>query len=232
MPRPSLDAHPETARDIEAAIDDLLGRPKQAANRMDALADLCIAILEADGLPRAAGGSRGEVTVPGFGRPKDWDVSVGAGGRPRLLLSLKSILENLVGTVPNRGDDLMGEVANIQHRYPEVVTGYVIVVNHGAEVSRTQGGERIRVVPEAQNRQYIQDFRERLVRIAIRRAPVWGAGLIEGFWVIEVDSRRPPGSRVVDLSRALAEGEAFFRAIVAELDHREPALRSGGLVRG
>lgn len=48
---------------------------------------------------------------------------------PRLAISLKSLLKNLGGTVPNRLDDMMGEVTNLQMYSPEIVTGYVMLFN-------------------------------------------------------------------------------------------------------
>ena len=50
-------------------------------------------------------------------------------GKVRLAISLKSILRNIPGTVPNRIDDLMGEVANVQLVSLEIVLGYVMVFN-------------------------------------------------------------------------------------------------------
>lgn len=47
----------------------------------------------------------------------------------RLGISLKSLLKNLRGSVPNRIDDLMGEMANVQLWSPEIVTGYVMFLN-------------------------------------------------------------------------------------------------------
>ena len=67
--------------------------------------------------------------IPGVGRSKRWDVAWKYDGKYRLGLSLKSLLRNLGGTVPNRIDDLIGEVANAQLYSPEIVLGYVMVFN-------------------------------------------------------------------------------------------------------
>ena len=67
--------------------------------------------------------------MPGVGREKLWDVAWQHTGKYRLGISLKSILRNLGGTVPNRIDDLIGEAANAQLHSPEIVIGYVVVLN-------------------------------------------------------------------------------------------------------
>ena len=70
-----------------------------------------------------------EVSVPGLAREKEWDLGLVylAGSslpkKPRLLISLKSILKNPSGSWPNRLDDLVGEVSSVQLLFPEVVVG-------------------------------------------------------------------------------------------------------------
>jgi hypothetical protein len=78
--------------------------------RLHQLALYCVQELARRGLI----GAEREATVPGGGRPKQWDVAWKYHDKYRLAISLKSILRNLAGTVPNRIDDLMGEVTNIQ----------------------------------------------------------------------------------------------------------------------
>lgn len=134
-------------------------------------------------------------------------------GKPRLLVSLKSILKNLSGVVPNRLDDLMGEVANVQQLSPELVVGYVVIMDE-AENTLRKGG------PET----WIDHFESNLRRIAIRRAPLWNQGLVEGIWLIRIDSRLPPGQRIVDTEAMDALGLSFFDALLAELFLREPTL--------
>ena len=56
-----------------------------------------------------------------------WDIGWPSNGRVRLGISLKSLLRNIAGTVPNRVDDLTGEMANVQLLSPEIVTGYIMV---------------------------------------------------------------------------------------------------------
>ena len=91
--------------------------------RLSGLADFCVQELE----KRGVSGVGAEVAVQGFGRVKQWDVAWEHAGKARLGLSLKSLLKNIPGTVPNRIDDLMGEVANAQLHSPEIVIGYIMV---------------------------------------------------------------------------------------------------------
>jgi hypothetical protein len=85
-------------------------------------------------------GARAEVRLRGWVRPKKWDVVWDSGGRPRLGISLKSILQNLAGTVPNRSDDLIGEVADVRMRYPEIAAGYMVLMDVGNDMPPWPGG--------------------------------------------------------------------------------------------
>ena len=78
---------------------------------------------------RGLHGVEKEASIPGTGRQKRSDVAWEYDGKYRLGLSLKSLLRNLGGTVPNRIDDLIGEVANAQLHSPEIVIGYVMIFN-------------------------------------------------------------------------------------------------------
>lgn len=205
-------AAPPVPSDLDAAVDFLLGSATQATTRLNALADYLVDHLAEGGLPGVRGGSKGEVTVPGFGRSKTWDISFVSGGRPRLLVSLKSILKNISGTVPNRIDDLMGEAANIQLLFPEVVIGYVAILDEAVNAPRTGGGT------------WVDFFSARVEALAVRKAPVWGAGLIEAVWVIRIDSRRAPGARLLDRDGERARGEVFITSILKALRMREPHL--------
>ncbi len=88
---------------------------------MDGLARFCVAELASRGLHHAVT----EVTLPGGGREKSWDVAWRMDDKPRLAVSLKSLLKNLGGTVPNRVDDLMGEVTNVQMYSPDTLTDLI-----------------------------------------------------------------------------------------------------------
>lgn len=108
---------------LSDAVDDLLRRQTQDPGRLYLLARFCIETFEREGLQGVRGGKANEVGIRGLGRQKDWDLAYVLAGKPRLLISLKSILKNLAGTVPNRLDDLMGEAANVQQLSPEIVIG-------------------------------------------------------------------------------------------------------------
>ena len=123
------------------AVNDLyriavIEKKTQATTRMETFADLCIQELAGRGIVEASK----EVTVPGFGRSKKWDVAWAYQGKVRLGISLKSMLRNIAGSVPNRIDDLMGELANVQLYSPEIVTAYGIVFDAKARVRETASG--------------------------------------------------------------------------------------------
>jgi hypothetical protein len=198
---------------LQEAVDDLLARPTQDAGRLNMLASYCVEAFRRNGLGGVRGGRADEVGIRGLGRQKDWDLAYVLAGKPRLLVSLKSILKNLSGTVPNRLDDLMGEAANVQQLSPEIVIGYVVIMDEAGNSIRRGGGT------------WIELFESNLSRIAIRRAPLWNQGLIEAVWLIRIDSRLPPGSRVVDTNAMDARGTDFFSALLDELYLREPTLR-------
>lgn len=224
------------AQDLEAALREGLKQSSQSRRRWDRLADYCIARLEARGLKGLLGGSRGEVEVEGFGRVKSWDVALLApllprgarersvvqkpGEKPRLLISLKSVLSNPQGSLPNRLDELIGEVSSVQILYPEVVIGYVVVLDHGAFGKRA-GGVAERPSGDSWQRSY-QGFKERLARLSVRRPPLWIPGLIEAHWVLEIDTRT--SHLFLDRESTLQAGERFFDALVDGLKGREPLL--------
>jgi hypothetical protein len=199
--------------DLEPIIDSVTKKPTQSPDRLKALADLVIDQLGAHGLPGAIGGTSGELKVTGLARTKAWDVAYQFAGKFRLLISLKSIWKNAAGTVPNRLDDHMGEVANIQQLRPEIVIGYVVVFDVTADGRRQDGV------------MWSDYFEQALGRIAIRKAPLWNQGLLEGFWFIRFDSQKPTGSRIVNPDRVTAQGTAFFEALISELRRREPAIQ-------
>jgi hypothetical protein len=199
--------------DLEKALDAAVARPPQSPQRLLALADLLVTMLADEGLPGARGGAAGELTVQGLARRKDWDVAYEFAGKFRLLVSLKSMWKSAAGTVPNRLDDLMGEVANIQQLSPEIVSGYVVLFDHQADSRRQEDGSS-----------WSQYFERSLEAIAIRRAPIWNQGLLEGVWFVRFDSARPSGQRLLDGASAIRGGQRFVRALLDELRRREPAV--------
>ncbi len=104
---------------LEMVIDEILQKHTKDSGRLQPLANYLIARFDQEGLAGLTGGSTRELRIPGLARHKDWDVAYDFAGKPRLLVSLKSIWQNAGGTVPNRLDDLMGEAANAQQMSPE-----------------------------------------------------------------------------------------------------------------
>jgi hypothetical protein len=202
------------ATTLSDAVDDLLTRPTQDSGRLNRLASFCIEEFARHGLKGVRGGQADDVGIRGFGRQKDWDLAFVLADKPRLLVSLKSILKNLSGTVPNRLDDLMGEAANVQQLSPEVVIGYVVIMDEAHDSIRREDG-----------RTWSDHFEGNLHKIAVRKAPLWNQGLIEGIWLIRIDSRKPPGHRITDVVDMDAKGTGFFKALLSELYLREPTLK-------
>lgn len=144
----------------------------QSPKRLETLGRYCAQELEARGLLAASA----EEPVTGAGREKDWDVAWKHDGKHRLAISLKSLLKNLPGTVPNRIDDLMGEAANIQLHSPEIVIGYIMVFDVGADSHSVK-----------HNCTWAELLRSRLATLSGRRAPSWTIGTVEAAIVLEVD---------------------------------------------
>ena len=189
---------------IEDAINDLyritvIEGKTTATNRLSLLADLCVQELEA----RDITGALTEVAVPGISRDKKWDVAWSHLGRVRLGISLKSLLANQGGSVPNRTDDLMGELANVQLRSPEIVTGYIMVF-HSQDRTRRDGTP------------WIEVFRENVSQLSGRRAPAWATGMLEASAIVEVDFSRGPN--IV----AGADLTTFFDQIAQSVRERNP----------
>lgn len=198
---------------LEDAIEKVIQNESRSSSRLAPLADFAIEQLEGCGLLGVRGGTSGELKIQGLARPKDWDVAYDFAGKPRLLLSLKSIWSNASGTVPNRIDDLIGESANVQQMSPEIVVGYVLLFDEQANSKRRADDL------------YWSDYFENAVKnIAIRKAPLWNQGLIEGTWFIRFDSSKPIGSRILEPLKVRNEGDAFFKALLSELKIREPAI--------
>lgn len=201
-PPPTLDG----AIGLVAALD-----PRNSG-RLTPIANYTKWQLERAGLPGVRGGDGGELQIPGFARSKDWDIAFDFAGKPRLLISLKSIWKNVSGTVPNRLDDLMGEAANVQQMSPEVVTGYVMLFDKSQDFERKDGTL------------WSEFMKSRIQRLCIRKAPMWNQGLLEGCWFVPFDSTAAAGSRVCNPVQAQAEGADFFTALIQELRVREPAI--------
>lgn len=158
---------------LQDAVDDLyrltvIEKRHTSKKRLEVLADYCVQELSSRGLPKTAK----EVPIPGIGRTKSWDVAWPESGKIKLGISLKSLLKNISGTVPNRADDLMGEVANVQLWSPEIVTGYMVIFDVSASNVRSDG---IR---------WVDFFRSTIDRLSGRDAPAWAAGMVEASAII------------------------------------------------
>ena len=122
------------------------------------------------------------------------------------------MLGNISGSVPNRIDDLQGEIANVQQLRPEIVIGHVVLFDVAKDATRQSGG-------------MWSDFYESAIqKISIRRAPLWNQGLLEGSWFIRFDSRHPKGRRLIAPSEAEKRGRQFINSLLSELRRREPAI--------
>lgn len=198
---------------LEGVVDGLLSKAATSTQRLTLLADHLKVLIEEAGLPGAQGGSTGELTVPGLARKKDWDVAYEFAGKFRLLISMKSMLKNISGTVPNRLDDLQGEIANVQQLTPEIVVGYVILFDVAEDSVRRDD-----------KRMWSEFFKAAIANITIRKAPLWNQGLLEGSWFIRFDSRKPKGERIVDPAQVSKDRNTFIYSLLWELKRREPAI--------
>ena len=199
----------QSAMTLQDAVDSLyriavVEGKATSTKRLDDLARFCIAELSARGLPDAVT----EAKLPGGGREKSWDVAWSLDDKPRLAISLKSLLKNLGGTVPNRVDDLMGEVTNVQMYSPEIVTGYIMLFN--------VAGDSYSPLHQST---WAELLKRRITRLSGRRPPSWSIGMIEASLFLEVDFS--DGPRIVSGADDVAP---FFDRLVAQVRHRNPVL--------
>ena len=173
-----------------------------STTRLETLADYCVQELARRGLQ----GVKKEASIPGAGRDKRWDVAWSYDGKYRLGISLKSLLKNLGGTVPNRIDDLIGEVANAQLHSPEIVIGYIMDFNVAEDSYSPKHGST-----------WSDLFRSRLQSLSGRRSPSWTTGTVEDFVLVEVDFSS--GSSILAVSQPFNE---FFDTLVDEISARNP----------
>ena len=196
-PRPTVEAGIESLYDI-AVRDGRAASPR----RLEALAAAGVAALAARGLH----GAETEAVVEGIGRDKKWDLVWRHHGRARLGISLKSLLKNIPGTVPNRLDELMGEVANVQLYSPEIVVGYVVVFDRSQDSWSAKHGST-----------WLEHLRSRLEILTGRGAPAWATGTLEAFVLAEVDF-----SQSAALRSPPADFDAFFDRLAAQIRLRNP----------
>lgn len=190
---------------LQDAVDDLyriavVEQKRQSPNRLAMLAEMCVEQLNERGIIGAAK----ELPVPGIGRSKTWDVGWPPDGKVRLGISLKSLLRNIAGTVPNRVDDLTGEMANVQLLSPEIATGYVMIFDTTGSGLRKDGTR------------WVDFFRDAVNRLSGRDAPAWAVGMVEASAIVEVDFA--DGPRIV----AEPDMSAFFDRLASCVRDRNP----------
>ena len=193
-----------TAQD---AVDDLYRiavteDKATSTSRLDVLADFCVQELTCRGLKNV----EKEASIPGAGREKKWDVAWQYDGKYRLGISLKSLLKNLGGTVPNRIDDLVGEVANAQLHSPEIVIGYIMIFNVAEDSLSQKHGST-----------WCDLFRDRATSLSGRRPPSWTTGTVEDFVLVEVDFSSGPS--ILATSQTF---DGFFDTLVEQVRERNP----------
>ena len=164
---------------LQDAVNDLYRlaiteQKSQSTKRLTVLADFCVQELT----KRQISEVQTEISIPGIGRDKQWDVAWRHASRVRLGISLKSLLKNVSGTVPNRIDDLMGEMANVQLWSPEIVTGYIMVFNTDPQHNKLRAKDGTR---------WSEFFKSAIEQLSGRRAPAWATGMIEAAIMVEID---------------------------------------------
>lgn len=196
---------------LQDAVDDLyriavVEGKATSTSRLSVLADYCVQELGV----RGVAGVETEAPIPGAGRSKQWDVAWQYDGKYRLGISLKSILKNLAGTVPNRIDDLIGETANVQLHSPEIVVAYIMIFDVAQDtMSKTHGMAWADVASS------------RLTALSGRRAPAWTTGVVEEYVLVKVRFTSNPV--VVSTSQSMGR---FFDRIVEQLCERNPGALS------
>jgi hypothetical protein len=201
----------ESQTSLQDAINHLyqtavLDRARTSTTRLQKLAEFVVERLESRGLSSV----EREVTIPAGGRSKQWDVAWNLHSKYRLAVSLRSILRNLGGTVPNRIDDLIGEVANAQMYSPEIVIGYLMIFNVGEDIFSAK-----------HECTWCELLRTRVQRLSGRTAPYWGTGMIEASVVVEVDFSDGP-KLITDED----DVERMLDVLVSEVKARNPDLAS------
>lgn len=196
---------------LEKSIEEVLLRNPSDATRLYSLATYVLDKLSLYNLSNHENYLRRELKVDGLVRPKNWDLAYSYAGKPRLLISLKSLFKNAVGSITNRMDELVGESSNVQQLMPEVVIGYVLLFDVKADSRRRED--------DLLWSEYCEKI---LKKLSIRKAPIWNPGLIEANWVIKLDSSKPEGEKLVDYSEP--DEEYFFWSLLNELKNREPHI--------
>lgn len=193
-----------TAQDAVDALYRIAVTEEKATStsRLDVLADFCVQELTRRRLKDV----EKEASIPGAGREKKWDVAWSYDGKYRLGVSLKSLLKNLGGTVPNRIDDMIGEVTNAQLHSPEIVIGYIMIFNIAEDNFSQKHGST-----------WCELFRERATSLSGRRPPSWTTGTVEDFVLVEVDFSSD--SSILATSQTF---DTFFDTLIDQVRTRNP----------
>lgn len=165
--------------------------------RLSTLAAFCAQELARNSLV----GADTERTIEGLARDKKWDVVWEHDNRIRLAISLKSIIRNVAGTVPNRIDDLMGETANLQLIQPEIVVGYVVLINRDDDNVGTK----------------TEQMRRALATLVAHRETSLSPGTIDAGCLIQLR-----GNQMV----AGDDPDVFFRTLARKVRARNPGVRA------
>jgi len=173
-----------------------------STKRLDVLAEFCVQELERRGMS----GALTDQDIPGGGRTKNWDVTWNYDAKFRLAISLKSLLKNVAGTVPNRIDDLMGEITNAQLYSPEIVLGYLMVFDTSNDSHSPKHGMN-----------WIEVLRTRLERLSGRSPPHWTTGTIESHLLVAVDFSNGP-----ELVSSATDCDPFFDSLASQVRLRNP----------
>lgn len=172
--------------------------------RLQQLAAYCAQELERRGLT----GAESEIEIPGGGRSKQWDVAWKCHEKYRLVISLKSILRNPGGTVPNRIDDLMGETTNVQMYSPEIVVGYLMIFDIAVDQHAPKHGMT-----------WCELLSRRLQQLSGRKAPSWSVGMVEASTIVRVDFSAGP-----NLLTPVGDLDSFFDTLVEQVRARNPSV--------
>ena len=187
---------PLTVTDALADFFEIRSEKPSSSRRLSTLAAFCAQELARNSLPDPAT----ERIVNGLARDKKWDVVWEYDHRIRLGISLKSIMSNVRGAVPNRIDDLMGEAANLQLVNPEIVLGYVVLINRDDDDQGT----------------HTENLRTALEALVTHRETHPSPGTIDAAWMIQLR-----GNQMV----AGDDPDVFFRTLAQRVRARNPGVQ-------
>lgn len=185
--------------EMEDVIEDIRCRNRWSPLRTKRLASLVKNRFAQHGNPHV----KPEVAVQGYVREKCWDLAWTPNGAARLAVSLKTIGGRNGGrycaTMVNRLDDVVGEMTSVKLANPDIVTGYMVLIDVRIDSFS----------PKFQCR-WSQWFRDRLDHL------VGGGKFINGLWLASYDSTRPYGDRLVDPQWATDDLDRCVKSLIAD----------------